>query len=112
MKLDPHPPRTAIDEAASDLLDPLEIINAMLDLRTQRVELEEQIKALEPAFYAACVTFDLEKISLDRATISRRLTPGLWDYSADILEQENLLKQLRQQFSKPMNRPAAGKFIG
>lgn len=109
MKLDAHPPATAIDSAA-DLLDPLEIIDVMLDLRAQKAELEQQIKALEPAFYAACVTFNLEKISLARATISRRLTPGVWDYSADILEQEALFKQLRHEFQQ-IYEPCGGREV-
>lgn len=109
MKLDAHPPATAIAAAAA-LLDPLEIINAMLDLRAQKAELEQQIKALEPVFYAACITFNLEKISLDRATISRRLTPGVWDYSADILEQEALFKQLRHEFQQ-VYEPCGGREV-
>lgn len=88
MKLNAHPPTTVIDSPNSDLLDPLEIIDAMLDLRTQLVELQQQVEALQPAFYAACAALQLEKITTDRlcaarscvatsdrATISRRLTP-------------------------------------
>lgn len=110
MKLDSHPLSSAVDDATPNLFDPLEIIDAMLDLRAQKIELEQQIKALEPTFYAACVTFNLEKISLDRATISRRLTPGVWTYCADILEQEDLLKQLRSQFQRAYE-PVGGREV-
>ena len=110
MKLDSHPLATAIDSPTLDLLDPLEIINAMLDLRAQLAELEQQIKALEPAFYAACAALQLEKISTDRATISRRLTPGKWNYSDEIVEQEDLLKQLKSQFQQA-HEPIGGREV-
>ena len=102
------PPITTI--AASDLFDPLTIIDAMLDLRIQLAELQQQVEDLQPAFYAACAALKLEKIATDRATISRRLTPGQWDYSADILEQEDLLKQLKTQF-KQAHEPIGGREV-
>lgn len=110
MKLDTHPPTTAIDSTDSRLLDPLEIIDAMLDLRTQLAELQQQVDALQPAFYAACAALKLEKISTDRATISRRLTPGKWDYSDEIVEQEDLLKQIKSQFQQA-HEPIGGREV-
>jgi hypothetical protein len=83
---------------ATELLNPGEIINAMIDLRIQLSELERQIQALQPTFFAACTALKTEKIALEQAIITRRLTPGQWTYSPDILEQESLLKQLRRQF--------------
>jgi hypothetical protein len=110
MKLDAQPPITTSDSSASNLLDPLEIIEAMLDLRAQKAELEQQIEALQPAFYAACTTLQLEKITTERATISRRLTPGKWDYSAEIVEHEDLLKQLKSQFQQA-HEPIGGREV-
>lgn len=110
MKLDSPPPITATHSPSSDLLDPLDIINAMLDLRTQLAELQQQVDALQPAFYAACTALQLERIATDRATISRRLTPGKWDYSADIVEQEDLLKQLKSQFQQA-HEPIGGREV-
>ncbi|HEY9660108.1 MAG TPA: hypothetical protein V6C65_16750 [Allocoleopsis sp.] len=110
MKLDTQPPITTIAFSDSNLLDPLEIINAMLDLRTQIAELQQQVEALQPAFYAACVALQLEKITTDRATISRRLTPGKWDYSDEIIEQEDLLKQLKSQFQQA-HEPIGGREV-
>lgn len=122
MKLDSQPPMTAIAtrcgaprsgkpiDSPSDLLDPLETINAMLDLRAQLAELQQQVEALQPAFYAACAVLKLEEISTDRATISRRLTPARWDYSDEIVEQEDLLKQLKSQFQQD-HEPIGGREV-
>ncbi len=110
MKLDTQPPITTSNSAAFGLLDPLEIIDAMLDLRAQLAELQQQIDALQPTFYAACAALQLEKIATERATISRRLTPGKWDYSDEIIEQEDLLKQLKFQFQKA-HEPIGGKEV-
>ncbi|MBD2022923.1 hypothetical protein [Leptolyngbya sp. FACHB-711] len=110
MKLDTQPPITASDSSTSDLLDPLEIIDAMLNLRAQLAELQQQVDALQPAFYAACAALQLEKIATDRATISRRLTLGKWDYSDEIIEQEDLLKQLKAQFQQA-HEPIGGREV-
>lgn len=109
MKLDSNPPIRS-NHSSSSLLDPLDVINAMIDLRTQLTELQQQVDALQPAFYAACAALQLEKIATDRATISRRLTPGKWDYSDDIVEQENLLKQLKFQFQQA-HEPIGGREV-
>lgn len=109
MKHTAQPPLTSHDAPAT-LLDPLDIIHAMLDLRTQLAELQQQVEALQPAFYAACAALQLEKITTDRATISRRLTPGKWDYSDEIVEQEDLLKQLKSQFQQA-HEPIGGKEV-
>lgn len=109
MHLDPNPPiRSAT--ASSNLLDPLDVINSMLDLRTQLAALQQQVDALQPAFYAACAALQLEKITTERATISRRLTPGKWDYSDEIVEQEDLLKQLKSQFQQT-HEPIGGREV-
>lgn len=72
----------------------------MIDLRAQLAELQQQVDALQPAFYATCTALQMEKITTDRATISRRFTPGKWDYSDEIVAQEDLLKQLKSQFQQ------------
>lgn len=110
MKLDPHPPLTSSDSPITDILDPLALIEAMLDLRLQLAELEQQIAALQPAFYAACAALNLEKIATERATISRRLSPAQWAYSADILEHEAVLKHLKQQFQQS-HEPVGGRKV-
>jgi hypothetical protein len=93
-----------------DLIDPLEVIEAMIDLRIQCEQLETQIDALKPAFYAACATLNAERIERERALITRRLTPGQWAYSPDVLEQELLFKQLKQQFQK-QHEPTGGREV-
>jgi hypothetical protein len=110
MKLDSRPPSTAINSSSFDFLDPLEIINEMIDLRTQLAELEQQVKALQPAFYAACAALKQEKILTERAIISRRLTPGRWAYSPEIVEQEDWLKQLKSQFHQN-HEPIKGREV-
>jgi hypothetical protein len=81
------PPSTSID---LDLLDPINVIEAMIDLRIQFEQIETQIDALKPLFYIAYAALNAEKIERDRALITRRLTPGQWAYSPDVLEQEIL----------------------
>ena len=110
MKLDSHPPAATTEDVVINICDPIEIINVMLDLRAQLAELEQQIKTLQPAFFAACAALKLEKITTDRALISRRLTPGQWDYSDEIVEQEDLLKQLKSQFQKA-HEPIGGREV-
>jgi hypothetical protein len=87
-------------ETASDLLSSADVIETMIDLKIQLHQLEQEIQALQPAFFAACLMLNTEKITRQRAIISKRLTPGQWCYSPDILEQESLLKQLKQIFQQ------------
>jgi hypothetical protein len=101
------PPSTTI---ALDLLNPIEVIEAMIDLRIQLEQIETQIDALKLAFYAACATLNAEKIERDRALITRRLTPGQWAYAPDVLEQEIVFKQLKQQFQK-QHEPTGGREV-
>ncbi|BAZ70859.1 hypothetical protein NIES4106_56560 (plasmid) [Fischerella sp. NIES-4106] len=95
---------------SNKLLSPNEIINAMIDLRIQLAELEQQIQDLQPAFRAACMALKTEKIELERAIISRRLTPAQWTYSKDILQQQDLIKQLKHQFQLD-HEPTGGRDI-
>jgi hypothetical protein len=102
-----------LDSTSSDLAQlpsPIEIINAMIDLRVQLLELEQQIQALQPTFFAACLALNTDKIALERAIITRRLTPGQWTYSPDIGEQEDLLKQLKRQFQQ-YHEPTSGRDV-
>ncbi len=82
------------------MLNLADVIETMIELRFQLREIEEQIQVLQPAFFAACLALNLGKITLQRPTISRRLTPARWDYSEPIGEQEVWLKQLKQQFQQ------------
>ena len=95
---------------STEILDPIEIINTMIDLRIQLSELEEQIAKLQPAFFTACLALNTEKISVPRAIITRRLTPAQWTYPADILQQVDLIKQLKQQFHQT-HEPTSGRNI-
>lgn len=94
----------------TEMLNPADVIETMIELRFQLREIEEQIQALQPAFFAACLALNLEEITLQRATISRRLTPARWDYSDSIAEQEAWLKQLKQQFQLS-NEPTGGREV-
>lgn len=86
------------DVVSAHLLNPLDIIDAMIELRIQLQQLETQIASLQPAFFAACLALETEKIERTRAVITHRLTPGQWTYAIDIVEQDGLLKQLKKQF--------------
>lgn len=97
-------------KTSSDLIDPNEVINTMIDLRIQMAELELQAKLLQPAFFAACLALNTETINLERAAISRKLTPGLWDYSLDIIDQNNLLKELKLLF-RQTHEPVGGREV-
>lgn len=46
--------RVTHDREIARLLAPVEVINTMIDLWTQMALLEQQIQALQPAFFAAC----------------------------------------------------------
>lgn len=92
------------------LLNPLDIIDRMIELRIQLQSLEQQIASLQPAFFAACLSLNAEKIERTRAVITRKLTPGQWLYSIDILEQEGFLKQLKKQFHQE-HEPSSGREV-
>jgi hypothetical protein len=109
MKLDSKPPILST-ESSANLLDPLDVINMMIDLRAQLAELEQQVQTLQPAFYAACVALNTDKMELERAIISRRLSPGKWNYSDDIVEQEELLSRLKKQFQQN-HEPISGREV-
>jgi hypothetical protein len=94
----------------TEVLNPSQIIEMMIELRFQLAELEQQIQALQPAFFAACLALKTDKIALERAIISRRLTPGQWVYSPDIVTQEDLLKQLKKQFQQT-HEPNRGREV-
>lgn len=110
MQVNLHPPLTSTNSSFTDILNPIDVINAMINLRFQLAELEQQIQALQPAFFAACIALNTDKITIERATITRRLTPGQWAYSSDIVEQEDSLKQLKRQFQQT-HEPIGGREV-
>ena len=57
----------------TELLNPIEIIDAMIDLRIQLSHLEQQIQSLQPSFFAACLALNTEKIALERAIITTQV---------------------------------------
>ncbi len=103
----PNSDQSPIDHSLSS---PLDIIDEMIDLRMHVFEMEREIQALQPAFFAACLALNTEKIQHRRATITRKLTPAQWTYSADVLEQEALLKQLKRLFQQKYE-PTRGRDI-
>lgn len=94
----------------TDVLNPSQIIDRMIELRLSLSELESQIQALQPAFFAACLALNTDKITRERAIVSRRLTPGQWVYSPEIVTQEDLLKQLKKQF-QDTHEPSGGREV-
>ena len=84
------------------------IIDDMVTLRIQLAAIASQIESLKPAFFDACATLDTTPIKLDSAVISRTLTVGQWDYPNHILEQEQRLKRLKQQF-QTTHEPTGGR---
>jgi hypothetical protein len=105
-----QPPQLLSLDTDLALLNPGEIIETMIDLRIQLAQIEKQIQTLQPAFYAACALLETEKIVLQRAVITRRFTPGQWDYSVEILEQEALFKHVKQEFQKT-HEPIRGRDV-
>ncbi len=103
-------PNTTPNISNNLLLNPTEVINNMVELRIQLAQLEQQIQDLQPAFKAACTTFNTQKIELDRAVITQKLTPAQWSYSKEILQQQDLIKELKRQF-KLDHEPIAGRDI-
>ena len=93
------------------LLNPLDIIDMMIELKVQLQELQNQVASLQPAFFAACLSLNADKIERTRAVIIRKLSPGQWTYSIDILEQEDCLKQLKKQFHQDYE-PTSGREVG
>lgn len=94
----------------TDTLSSDNAINQMVSLRLQRAELDHQINTLKPEFLEACAALDVSQLKHQQALISRRLTPGKWDYPDHILEHEKQLKQLKQQF-QDTHEPATGREI-
>jgi hypothetical protein len=86
------------------------IIEQMIDLRIQQSAIEKQIEALKPAFYEACNQQDIDRIENGRALIYWRLTPGKWDYSYNIIEHEQKLKQLKLDFQET-HEPVTGREV-
>ena len=93
-----------------EILSDYQIINQMIELRFQLAQIQQQIKELEPSFSAACAALNTEKITLNNATISRRLTPGKWLYSPEITTLEEEIKHLKRQFQQT-HEPIAGREV-
>jgi hypothetical protein len=74
------------------------IIDQMIALHTQKKMIEQQIEELEPAFFEACNQQDNDKITGEQALVYRKITPGRWVYPNNIIEQQERLKLLKQEF--------------
>ncbi len=101
----PNSDQSPIDHSLSS---PLDIIDEMIDRRMHVFKMEREIQALQPAFFAACLALNTEKMQHRRATITRKLTPAQGTDSADVLEQEALLKQLKRRFQQN-HEPSSGR---
>jgi hypothetical protein len=91
-------------------LSSAKIIDQMIALHTQKKILEQQIQELEPAFFEACNQQDNDKINGERALVYRKITPGRWVYPNNIIEQQEQLKQLKQEF-QDTHEPNHGREI-
>jgi len=89
---------------------PDDIINQMVSLRLQQAKLNHQIDTLKPLFFEACATQETSRFEHGQAVISRRLTPGKWDYPNHVVEQEKELKKTKRQ-SQETHEPTAGREI-
>jgi len=101
---------STLESTHAALLNPLDVIDMMIELRIQLQEIESQIASLQPVFFAACLSLNTQKIERTRAVITRKLTPGQWTYSIDILEQETFLKQQKKQFHQDYE-PSGGREV-
>ncbi len=110
LEISPSESRGESTSAASVVFNPSEIIDRMIELRYQLAELERQVQDLQPAFFAACAALNTDRIALERAVISRRLTPARWDYPPDIIEREDRLKALKHEFQES-HEPSGGREI-
>lgn len=110
MLLETHPQLNGHADQTANLVNPSDIIDRMIDLRLQKAQLDQELQALRPAFFAACLAFGKETIELERAVIKRRFTPGKWSYDPEITEQEHFIKALKLQFQKD-HEPISGRDI-
>ena len=61
--------------------NPSDVIDQMVELRLQRAQIDQQIEALKPTFHQACAALDASQLRHENVLISRKLTPGRWQYS-------------------------------
>lgn len=86
------------------------IIDQMIALHTHKKMLEQKILELEPAFFEACNQQGNDKINREQALVYRKITPGRWVYPHNIVEQQERLKQLKQEF-QDAHEPNHGREI-
>jgi hypothetical protein len=101
---------SSISQNSPQTLTPNQAIERMIDLRIQQANLEQQIQALKPAFFKACSQQDTDQIENSRAFIFCKLTPGKWNYSTNIINQEHKLKQLKKDFQEK-HEPNTGREV-
>ena len=87
-----------------------DIIDQMVALRLQQAKLNHQINTLKPQFFEACAAQEASRFEHKQAVISRRLTPGKWDYPNHVVEQEEELKKIKRQFQET-HEPTAGREV-
>jgi hypothetical protein len=101
---------SSISQNSSAILTPNQAIERMINLRIQQAKLEQQIQALKPAFSEACSQQDTDQIENGRACTFRKLTPGKWNYSTNIINHERKLKQLKKVFQEN-HEPNTGREV-
>ena len=90
--------------------NPSDVMDQMVGLRLQRAQIDQQIEKLKPAFHQACTALDVPQLRHKHALISRKLTPGQWQYSDAIQDKEKQLKRLKQQFQET-HEPVSGREV-
>lgn len=94
----------------TEITSPDDIIDQMVSLRIQQAKLNHRINTLKPQFFEACAAQQTSQFEREQAIISRRLTPGKWDYPDQVVEQEEQLKKLKRQFQET-HEPTAGREV-
>ena len=87
---------------------PEQIIDRMIALRIEQNKITQDINALQTQFVEACKAQNTDQIQHDKALIYKRLTPGKWIYSPDIIAIEQELKAKRKEFQQ-QHEPNAGR---
>jgi hypothetical protein len=87
---------------------PEQIIDRMIALRIEQNKITQKINTLQAQFFEACHAQNTDQIQHDQALIYKRITPGKWTYSSDILAIEEELKAKRKEFQQS-HEPTAGR---
>lgn len=87
-----------------------DVIEQMIQLKVQLAHLTTQINTLKPSFYHACHEQNIAQLQREDALIFRKLSPGRWHYPPHILEQEEKVERLKQDF-RDTHEPYTGREV-